>query len=425
VKKHRVLIISLPVLALLVCIASVLVLRGYWREQAGRELIHAIKANDITRALAALHAHADPNVRDRGDKTPSLRDYLSKLWKQMRGIEPAPLGTEHTALGLAVQKDNTLLVEALLERGAKNVGDELKVREDSPPVYILPIPLLEMAAHHGNPAMIQTLIEHGWNVNAPSVAGFTALFAARDPATIEILVAYGIDINARELGGCTYLDLCLHDPPDPIALVLLEKGAYDKKALSLAADAGDTRAIDKMLALGWNADTREAGETTPLMTALAPWDRKQLMHAVGSYLRSKGQITLGDRQASVVGLLIRKGANVNFRDSNGQTPLLFASQGGRYPERNGLWRKVLTALLARGAQVNSQDKSGRTPLMVASSNLQPALVRLLLQHGAHVNMRTYQGETALSLARHGDVSERLQREQAEVIRLLKQAGAKE
>jgi hypothetical protein len=86
-KKRRALIISLLALVLLVCVASGLVLRGYWREQAGRELILAIKANDTNRALDALRANADPNVRDQADAVLSLRSYLSKLWQQMRLME--------------------------------------------------------------------------------------------------------------------------------------------------------------------------------------------------------------------------------------------------------------------------------------------------------------------------------------------------
>jgi ankyrin repeat protein len=63
--------------------------------------------------------------------------------------------------------------------------------------------------------------------------------------------------------------------------------------------------------------------------------------------------------------------------------------------------------------------------MVAASFSHPVLVRILLEHGAQVNMRTKEGETALSLARHSDgaVSEKASR--FEVIRLLTKAGAKE
>jgi ankyrin repeat protein len=65
--------------------------------------------------------------------------------------------------------------------------------------------------------------------------------------------------------------------------------------------------------------------------------------------------------------------------------------------------------------------------MMASARLHPAVVRLLLKHGAQVNMRTQKGETALTLAPHTHISteEFARRMQSETIRLLTKAGAKE
>ena len=152
-KKRRALTISLLALALLVCVASDLVMRGYWREQAGRELILAIKANDTNRALDALRAHADPNVRDQGEKAPSLRDFLSKLWQQMRGIKPPAHQPGSTALIIAVEHNNTALVEALLAKGARDV--ELCNLRPNEPQFPWFTPLLFAAVRNQNPAIVQ------------------------------------------------------------------------------------------------------------------------------------------------------------------------------------------------------------------------------------------------------------------------------
>ena len=65
--------------------------------------------------------------------------------------------------------------------------------------------------------------------------------------------------------------------------------------------------------------------------------------------------------------------------------------------------------------------------MVAASKSRLGLVQVLLQHGAQVNVGLRQGETALSLARHSDVSgdKRKEQRRSEIVRLLKTAGAKE
>lgn len=58
-------------------------------------------------------------------------------------------------------------------------------------------------------------------------------------------------------------------------------------------------------------------------------------------------------------------------------------------------------LLDQGANINHRDKLGRTPLFEAKS---PAIARLLLQNGAHVNIKErYQGRTALHVCRDPEV----------------------
>ncbi|MCA1959867.1 MAG: ankyrin repeat domain-containing protein [Desulfomonile sp.] len=58
----------------------------------------------------------------------------------------------------------------------------------------------------------------------------------------------------------------------------------------------------------------------------------------------------------------------------------------------------IKSLLDRGADVNARNRNGETPLMVAAGLLYPDAVRLLIARGADVNAETGGGETALSLA---------------------------
>ena len=365
-KKRNAFIFSLLALLLVVCVSSGLVMHGYRREQASRELILAIKANETDRALDALRANADPNVRDQGDEAPSLRRYLSTLWQQIYGIKPVTPTVGATALTLAVEHNNSVLAETLLARGAKDI-DQSAIEVDAyEPTASSSVPLLVIAVQHKNPSIVQALVRHGSDVNAVDENHETALFYAEDAATAKALLDCGAGINV----------------------------------------------------------VNENGET-PLTDSLAHISRRELMHDVGNYLRGKPLKPIDDLQTGVVLLLIREGADVNFQSRQGNTPLLIATNGShRYLDGDGQWPTVIKALLSRGAQVNVQDNSGMTPLMVAASNLHPTLVRILLQHGARVNIRTGHGETAISLAGHrdrfGDGSGR--RKQSEVVRLLKWAG---
>lgn len=221
-KKRRSLTISLLALALLICVSSGLVLRGYRREQASRELILALKSNDTGRAQDALRVHADPNVRDPGDEMPSLHRYLLTLWQQMRGIKPPAHETGSTALRLAVYHGNRVLVEALLARGAKDENDTLK--DDA--IVERAIPLLLYAVERSNSAIVEAHLKHGWNANTADATEYSALHYVNDVVTVKLLLAFGADIHSKSIMGTSTLDgvLGMGHHPDVVE-ALLDAGA--------------------------------------------------------------------------------------------------------------------------------------------------------------------------------------------------------
>jgi len=80
--------------------------------------------------------------------------------------------------------------------------------------------------------------------------------------------------------------------------------------------------------------------------------------------------------------------NVNTADSNGETPLMFAAEGGS--------RDEITLLLNAGADVNAAGKYGWTPLMTASElNPKPEVIEVLVEAGALVNAMSTDGLDAV------------------------------
>jgi len=73
-------------------------------------------------------------------------------------------------------------------------------------------------------------------------------------------------------------------------------------------------------------------------------------------------------------LLIKSGANVDFPDGDGMTPLLHACQIGNL--------KIAEALIHAGADVNDPNKWGETPLMVAKNGNHKAIITVLIKAGA-------------------------------------------
>jgi hypothetical protein len=102
---------------------------------------------------------------------------------------------------------------------------------------------------------------------------------------------------------------------------------------------------------------------------------------------------------------------INARDEDGSTPLLFASRGHCFKDGS-----VLRLLLEHGADINVQNRIGWTALHWASYKGALEVVRLLLERGADVEAKDNDGQTALQVAaRYG---------REKVVELLREHGAK-
>ena len=113
-----------------------------------------------------------------------------------------------------------------------------------------------------------------------------------------------------------------------------------------------------------------------------------------------------DRDA--VRRLLKEGVEVNARDGDGATALLWAS----YRDAG----ETVDALLRAGANVNLANDLGATPLWAASQNGSAAMVRRLLEAKADPNLALRSGETALMMAARAG--------SAAVVSQLLSAGAK-
>ena len=100
----------------------------------------------------------------------------------------------------------------------------------------------------------------------------------------------------------------------------------------------------------------------------------------------------GKGSADEVAAMIKKDANVNAADEDGETPLMVAVKKGNAP--------VVDVLLASGAKVNAKNANGEDALTQAVRAREPnaAIVASLLKGGADAKTATKDGETALMMA---------------------------
>lgn len=173
-------------------------------------------------------------------------------------------------------------------------------------------------------------------------------------------------------------------------------------ALIEAIEHYDTARVATLLQAGADPNTRR-DSPKPME------DCPVLMIAVNAAYYS------GDRQAPVVRMLLSRGARVEEADKYGRTALLQAAEHDR--------TDLVALLLQAGANPNTArgHYGPWTALMAAVEHGNADMVALLLKYGADPNIHP-RGKTSKSLlAQEEEVAER----HARVVRLLRQAGAKE
>ena len=107
------------------------------------------------------------------------------------------------------------------------------------------------------------------------------------------------------------------------------------------------------------------GTVSPAVSALAAGDKNdELLEAImdGDIERAKS--------------LIDAGADVNARDIDGWTPLMYAALNGH--------TEIVELLIESGADVNAEDNNGQTVLMFATRGGHTEIVEILIKAGADV-----------------------------------------
>lgn len=196
-------------------------------------------------------------------------------------------------------------------------------------------PLMQAVLMH-KPKEVSDLLASGVDVNAATALGRTALMMAADshkPEMVELLLAAGADVHARDLQGNTALMLAQLEHQG-----FLNCSSWEFTRVSQKNDVM-IRCTQLLLAAGADAKACNHAGQNALMNAC--------------YRR----FFSADAEAAFR-LLITAGADINSRDNEGRTPLMFSLMSGDH----GWMVPVLTSL---GADINARDNAGRTPLMYA------------------------------------------------------------
>ncbi|KAI9667744.1 MAG: hypothetical protein M1821_000561 [Bathelium mastoideum] len=188
------------------------------------------------------------------------------------------------------------------------------------------------------------LLDNGADIHIRQVhSRYTALHCAvvKDASTriVELLLDKGVSIGART----TWMDTPLH----------------------LAAINSRIESIELLLARKADVSSRNFWNgNTPLHVAARAASRSEALKC-----------------------LLKHGANIDAKNSKGQTALHLAAQGTDAAS--------VKLLLDYGANVNIKSNRGGYPLHSAAKRANPNMIQLLLAHGADTNAANEKGQTAL------------------------------
>jgi ankyrin repeat protein len=279
-------------------------------------------------------------------------------------------------------------------------------------------------AIHGNEVGIQNMLAAGADVNLRPPnweAQSTALLEAvihKHTNVVQLLLENGALADAADLRSRRPLALATVGRSDlAITKLLLDYGAmvdavsFDKRPPLMEAILSNQESkVALLLKYGANPDILERRNTMNLLHVAA---KKNAASAIIKMLIDAGisvdsqdgwgrtplQVAVDHACTRAVCLLLRYGANANFKNTNqywkGWTPLFYAA---KHKNSRNDKKVIIRALVNNGAQVDATNDVGETPLLYAVSRGAIKQAQVLLENGANIMARDSNGKTVLHLA---------------------------
>jgi uncharacterized protein len=342
-------------------------------------------------------------------------DHSAALALIREGVDATTSGSDGTtALHWAAQNDDIGLIGALLEAGA-----------DASAANRYGITPLFLAVQNGSAAAAERLLDAGASPNEIGTEGETVLMTAArtgDPDTLELLLRRGAEVDARESWHAQTALMWAAGFGHPAAMTTL---------LAHGADVNAASAIEE-----WERQTTAEprakwlppGGMTPLLFAA----REGCLQCIPVLVEAGADLdkttpdginaiilALINGHYDVATALIEAGADVNLLDYTGRGALYAATDFSTMPssnrpapsviENDHTALDVIATLLEHGADVNVQlerqaplraklDRGndtalggGTTALMRAAKAADLSAMRLLIDAGADVSLKTERG----------------------------------
>jgi len=406
------------------------------RQADGTTALHwAVHLDDLKTTELLIRAGARVNLANDLGATPLYLACTNRSAAMVErllaaGANPnASLSSGETVLMNCARTGTAEAVKALLARGA-----DVNAKEPSHDQTAL-----MWAAAERHPDVVAALIERGADVRArsrvynqtvtsevtqragreelnytvPKGGSTPLLFAARsgDAESARLLVKAGADVNDLLPDGTSALVLAAYSGHRSAAAALLESGADPNAAavgftaLHAAVLRGDLGLANTLLAAGANPNA-QITKGTPMRRLSQDFDLPKTLVGATPYLLAAKYLEI-----DMMTVLAAAGADRQLPLKDGMTPLMAAAGMGSAPQANRrnltvfdggkvederLVVQAVTTALRLGADVNAVTRAGDTALHSAASMGYDAVVQLLVDRGARLNVKNARGQTPLA-----------------------------
>lgn len=206
-------------------------------------------------------------------------------------------------------------------------------------------------------------IERSTDTNPAEISDIFDLVKTETPDQIQKMIEKGVDVNSKNNEGRTLLEIAVQQPNNGKNIItLLNLGAdiYSSNGFPIFALAlmtqDDIEVVKKFLAQGAKINDSSVG--------------------VSSLFIAAGY----QKNPEIIKLLIKEGADVNFANENGQTPLLFVAENNFNPQ-------IAKYLVEAGADVNHKNKAGTGILLSAAMYKNTEVFKVLQEAGAKIEKK--------------------------------------
>ena len=379
-------------------------------------LMKACKKGNIDAMSVLLNAGADPHIADDYGCTLLHHAVTNACSKEVlatiidQGVDVnATTKNNGTALMIAYHKRNIDIINVLLNAGANT---DISVDDDGHT-------LLHYAATGDcSKEILQTIINHGADVNATSKNSQTVLMLACkmcNEAAINVLLNARADPTIRDNDG----DTCLHVAVDKgctkeVIEEIINHGAdvnatnkMNFTPLLKACCKGNKDVINALLNAGANPDISDNYDLTGLHYAAYLDCNKEVLQAIidhGADVNATNKnnhtalmFACNNSNEDAINMLLNAGTDPTIGDINGDT-CLHAAVG------QNCTKEVIEEIINHGADVNATNKNNRTALMIACHKGNIDVMNLLLNAGANFDISDDDAQTCLHYAATGDSS---------------------